>query len=224
MHLAYQGLSTLELASRTELQGEQGRGEGQPRALPGASPLLQMVLPTFARSLARSWQAGAESRSVPGLVPGMEQMFGDLSGLACMWLWQAGFDCSPCFFQPPSVLPSKAVIRLARHLLPLSRHWAGAPSLPSSSLRARRSHRQLQGHGVVHPPPSAQFQLGWQFGSTHMALDAQRRGREQDRHMGSPSANLPSLQQRDLGAFVALFHPIPKFAQLHLAKCKFLPS
>lgn len=34
-----------------------------------------MVLPTFARSLARSWQAGAESRSVSGLVPGMEQMF-----------------------------------------------------------------------------------------------------------------------------------------------------
>lgn len=56
-----------------------------------------------------------------------------------------------------------------------------------------------------------------------MALDAQRRGQEQDRHMGSLSAKLPSLQQWDLGAFVALFHPISKFAQLHLAKCKLLP-
>lgn len=49
--------------------------------------------------------AAAGSRSVSGLVPGMEQMLWDLPGLACMGLWQAGFVRLLSSSLPQSSLP-----------------------------------------------------------------------------------------------------------------------
>lgn len=59
-------------------------------------------------------EKGSGSRSVSRLVPGVEQMFWDLSGLVCTWLWQ-GFGCLAGFKASWAV--TKPV-----HFLPLSSH------------------------------------------------------------------------------------------------------
>lgn len=78
-----------------------GKYQGLPRMV--AAQISPATFSCFTLSvspdclLTRCWQAG--SRSVLRLVPSVKQMFWDLSGLVCTWLWQ-GFGCL-AGFRPP---------------------------------------------------------------------------------------------------------------------------
>lgn len=89
-----------------------GKYQGLPRMV--AAQISPATFSCFTSDylLTRCWQAG--SRSVLRLVPSVEQMFWDLFGLVCTWLWQ-GFGCL-------AGLPSWAVTKPVQRFLPLSSH------------------------------------------------------------------------------------------------------
>lgn len=92
------------LARADRVRGSSGKTPGTAKDggsldLPCNLLLLHIVLLTSVCSPGVGRQR-AGSRSVSRLVPGVEQMFWDLSGLVCTWLWQ-GFGCLALGFRPP---------------------------------------------------------------------------------------------------------------------------